>query len=140
MYLQSEFSFKFNSLSKWKCISKVNCACGSSHILFPWIRTTFTTTTSLFFSSKCTYFLFNIFINFSAYIIDLVLITSNLCTWGSNVNIDYSAIGSKRSNPFKGVLNIISENRTAQTLWNGIIYFNCFFQCIEFKHIENWYK
>ena len=33
--------FELYALSKWKLLGKVNCACTSSHVLFPGVRSSF---------------------------------------------------------------------------------------------------
>mgnify|MGYP006901769988 CR=1 FL=1 len=108
-YNRNKSNIKFNSLGQWKGSSIIYGTSGSSHILFPWVGSRFSTTSSFLFSSEG---------------------SSDFSPTGSNIDIYNSAVRSQRSSPLEKVLEVIGEKRGWKSLRNIVVVLNGFFQSL----------
>ena len=102
MYLiySKRSKIKVDPLGKGHLSSKIDGTCRSSHILLPTIRTGFPSPARMLLATES---------------------ATDLCTWWTNVHVDYPAIRSVRTHPPEGVADVLGEKTATETLGNTVI-------------------
>lgn len=117
--LLSLSNIKLNSLSQWQGRAMVDRAGRAAHVLLPGVAAGFATTTGLFLATEG---------------------AADFGAGGADIAINKSTIASSGSYPLEHILQIFSEKRRGQSLWNLVVPLNHLVQGFEFEDVEDWSK